>query len=100
MLAYPPILSIVIGLCWTDFVAMFSAQAGASRGRLIRMTIASSLLLTSLALVFSEADSVLSLALLLAIAAAALLASRSLSSNSALSVAGVGFALYFSGATP
>lgn len=100
MLAYPPILSIVIGLCWTDFVAMFSAHTDASRARLIRMTIASSLLLTSLALVFSEADSMLSLALLLAIAAAALLASRSLSSNSALSVAGVGFALYFSGATP
>ncbi|MCV3768704.1 hypothetical protein [Rhizobium sp. TRM95796] len=100
MFAYPPILSIVIGLCWTDFVTMFSAQTGVSRGRLIRMTIASSLLLTSLASIFSEANSALSLALLLAIAAAALLASRSLSSTPALSVASIGFALYFSGATP
>jgi hypothetical protein len=100
LFAYPPILSVVIGLCWPDFVAMWSSHLVASHGHLIRMTVASSLLLTSLAMMFSAAGSALNLALLLAIAVAALLASRSLSPNSTLVVAGFSFAAYFCGAAP
>lgn len=95
-----PILSIVIGLCWTDFLAVWSPGAGSSRSLLIRMTLASSLILTSLAALFSEPKSALSLILLSAIAAAVILAARRVNPAVALTAASVGFAFYLSGAAP
>ncbi|SIR24751.1 hypothetical protein SAMN05880582_108147 [Rhizobium sp. RU20A] len=92
-----PLLCIVIGLSWADFWPVYLAPDGVSRVMLLKAAIASSLLLSALALVSAAPDMLTTSLLLLLSLSIAGMAHRRLSSPLSLTAAGASFACYFIG---
>lgn len=97
MTPFLPLLSLAIGLSWADFMSVYSTTARLSGARVMKATIASSLLVNALALLFVHREIGWSLLFALVAVGIGLLVGRRIPSTMSLACAALSLAVYVGG---